>query len=93
MTPRYVHAPLIPNKLTLNIQWVNKGYSSRISDPAPLHDLGGPTKIDSIQNVILLRSDLHDAWDNYKFAVNPDVCIFPLFPISVLNIHSNSAGM
>ncbi|KAH9995309.1 hypothetical protein BJV77DRAFT_240040 [Russula vinacea] len=22
--------------------------------------------------VILLRNDLHDAWDNYKFAVNPD---------------------
>jgi len=22
--------------------------------------------------VLLLRSDLHDAWDNYKFGVNPD---------------------
>jgi len=22
--------------------------------------------------VLLLRSDLHDAWDNYKLAVNPD---------------------
>lgn len=93
MTPRSVHAPLIPNKLTLNIQWVNKGYASRITDPAPLHDLGGSTKIDSIQNVILLRNDLHDAWDNYMFAVNPDVCIFPLSPISVLTIYSNSAGM
>ncbi|KAF8232788.1 hypothetical protein L208DRAFT_1270241, partial [Tricholoma matsutake] len=53
-------------------EWVNKGYASRITDPAPLHDLGGSTKIDSIQNVILLRNDLHDAWDNYMFAVNPD---------------------
>ncbi len=78
------HAPFIPNKLTLNIQWVNKGYLSRITDPATLPELGGPTKIDSIQNVILLRSDLHDAWDNYKFAVNPDVCIFHLYPVSVL---------
>lgn len=26
--------------------------------------------------MILLQSDLHDAWDGYKFAVNPDVCIF-----------------
>ena len=26
--------------------------------------------------MILLRGDLHDAWDNYDFAVNPDVCIF-----------------
>jgi len=63
-------------KLTLNIQWVNKGYPNRITDPASLLELGGPTKIDSIQNVILLRSDLHDAWDNYMFGIDPDVCIF-----------------
>jgi hypothetical protein len=75
--------PLIPNKLTLNIQWACKGYPSRITDPASLPELGGPTKIDSIQNAILLRSDLHDAWDNYKFAVDPDVCIFSsIFTIS-----------
>ncbi|KAG6371195.1 hypothetical protein JVT61DRAFT_9818 [Boletus reticuloceps] len=55
-----------------DVDWVNKGYPSRITDPATLPELGGPTKIDSIQNVILLRSDLHDAWDDYKFAVNPD---------------------
>ena len=56
-------------------QWVNKGYPSLVTDPAPPQELGGPTKIDSIQNVILLRSDLHDAWDNYQIAVDPDVCI------------------
>jgi hypothetical protein len=56
-------------------KWVNKGYPSFITDPAPPQEVGGPTKIDSIQNVILLRSDLHDAWDNYQIAVNPDVCI------------------
>jgi hypothetical protein len=61
-----------------NLQWTNKGYPSLITDPAPRNEVGGPTKIDSIQNVLLLRSDLHDAWDNYKFAVNPDVCDFPL---------------
>ncbi|KAF8436607.1 hypothetical protein L210DRAFT_3548627 [Boletus edulis BED1] len=55
-----------------DVDWVNKGYPGRITDPATLPELGGPTKIDSIQNVILLWSDLHDAWDNYKFAVNPD---------------------
>ncbi|KAF8119575.1 hypothetical protein EV363DRAFT_1381539 [Boletus edulis] len=55
-----------------DVDWVNKGYPSRITDPATLPELGGPTKIDSIQNVMLLRSDLHDAWANYKFAVNPD---------------------
>ncbi|KAK2462866.1 hypothetical protein APHAL10511_005064 [Amanita phalloides] len=55
-----------------DIDWVNEGYPSRITDPAPPEDVGGPTKIDSIQNIILLRSDLHDAWDNYKISVNPD---------------------
>jgi hypothetical protein len=90
----YVCHPLfIPDKPTLNIQWVKKGYPSRITDPAPLIELGGPSKIDSIQNMILLRSDLHDAWDNYMFGVNPDVCISHLFPRSVLTICSNSAGM
>lgn len=63
----------------MDIQWVNKGYQSCITDPAPPQEVGGPTKIDSIQNVILLRSDLHDAWDNYQIAVNPDVCIIIIF--------------
>ena len=67
------------NGLTKNIQWTSKGYPSRITDPATLPELGGPTKIDSIQNVVLLRSDLHDAWDSYKFAVNPDVCSFFIY--------------
>jgi hypothetical protein len=65
----------------MNIQWANKGYPNRITDPAPVAELGGLTKIDSIQNVILLRGDLHDAWDNYKFAVNPDVCAFLKFHV------------
>jgi len=65
-----------------DVDWVDKGFPSRITDPAPLSDLGGPTKIDSIQNVILLRSDLHDAWDNYKFGVNPDrgYIVIPFVP-------------
>ena len=78
----YVRYPLvIPSKLTSNIQWVKRGYPSRITDPAPLVELGGASKIDSIQNMILLRSDLHDAWDNYMFGVNPDVCIFHQSPV------------
>ena len=32
--------------------------------------------MDSIQNVFMLRSDLHDMWDNYEFSVNPDVSVF-----------------
>lgn len=57
-----------------NVQWVRKSYPSLITDPAPRNEVGGPSKIDSIQNVLLLRGDLHDAWKNYMFGVNPDVC-------------------
>ena len=73
--------PFISNELTLNFQWVKKDYPRRITDPAPLVELGGPTKIDSIQNTILLRGDLYDAWNNYMFGVNSDVCIFHLSPV------------
>lgn len=71
--------PFILTLLRLNIQWIRRGYPSRITDPAPLAEVGGVTKIDSIQNVMLLRGDLHDAWDNYKFSVNPDVRIFLIY--------------
>ena len=49
--------------------------------------MGGPTKIDSVQNVITLRSDLHDAWDNYEFGVDPNVSAiwWNLFEGSILN--------
>jgi len=65
-----------------DVDWVSKGYPSRIMDPASLAELGGPTKIDSVQNVILLRSDLHDAWANYKFGVFPDYghVVIPFVP-------------
>ncbi|KAF8215823.1 hypothetical protein K438DRAFT_1560653 [Mycena galopus ATCC 62051] len=43
-----------------------------ITDPAPLPILGGPLKIDSIQNVVLFRSDVHDAFDAYKIGINAD---------------------
>lgn len=54
-------------------QWTRKGYSSKITDTADEADMGGRTKIDSVQNVITMRSDLHDAWDNYEFGVDPNV--------------------
>ena len=88
-----VYNPFIAYKLTPGIQWVNKGYPNLITDSAPLVDLGGSTKIDSIQNAIFLRGDLHNAWDSYMFAVHPDVCIFHLSTVSVLTIFSDSAGM
>jgi len=52
-------------------EWVSNGYPSLITDSAPLEVVGGSSKIDSLQNVLLLRSDLHNAWDNHSIAVNP----------------------
>ena len=54
-------------------QWIHKGYPSKITDTADDAVMGGPLKIDSVQNVITLRSDLHDTWDNYEFGVDPNV--------------------
>jgi HNH endonuclease len=52
---------------------MNKGYPNRITDTADEVVMGGPTKIDSVQNLITLRSDLHDAWENYEYGVDPNV--------------------
>jgi hypothetical protein len=35
--------------------------------------MGGSLKIDSVQNLITLRYDLHCAWDNYEFGIDPNV--------------------
>lgn len=55
-----------------DVEWIRKGFPSKITDTADEADMGGRTKIDSVQNVITLRSDLHDAWDNYEFGVDPN---------------------
>ena len=54
-------------------QWIRKGYPSKITDTVDVSTMGGTTKIDSVQNVITLRSDLHNAWNNYEFGVDPNV--------------------
>ncbi|KAF8318888.1 hypothetical protein F5887DRAFT_1291690 [Amanita rubescens] len=51
------------------MQWIEKGYPNLITDTAPLSELGGASKINSAQNAILLRSDLHNA---YLIAVLPE---------------------
>ncbi|KAF8883083.1 hypothetical protein CPB84DRAFT_1790392 [Gymnopilus junonius] len=55
-----------------DIEWIRKGYPSKITDDEDISCMGGPTKIDSVQNIITMRSDLHDAWDNYEFGVDPN---------------------
>ncbi|AEO60038.1 hypothetical protein MYCTH_2120123 [Thermothelomyces thermophilus ATCC 42464] len=48
-------------------QWLENNYSRWITIDPPQ---GG--KINSVQNGILLRSDLHQLFDNYTFSINPD---------------------
>jgi hypothetical protein len=51
---------------------MSKGFAHMITDRAD-SDSTGPLKIDSIQNLITLRTDLRDAWENYEFGVDPKV--------------------
>jgi hypothetical protein len=67
---------------------MRKGYPSKITDAADEASIGGRMiKIDSVQNVITMRSDLHNAWDNYEFGVDPNVCSI-LRCILLLRTHS-----
>jgi hypothetical protein len=50
--------------------------------------MGGSTKIDSVQNVITLRSDLHNAWDNYEFGVDPAVSCISYYILGSSKLHS-----
>ena len=50
--------------------WLDHNYSRWIS-LSP--EKGG--KINSLQNGLLLKSDIHQMYDNYGFSINPDVCI------------------
>jgi len=36
--------------------------------------------INSLQNGLLLRTDIHQQFDNYILSINPDVCISSCFP-------------
>ena len=50
--------------------WKQHGFGSWISIPPAT---GGT--INSVQNGLLLRSDIHQLFDSYGFSINPDVCI------------------
>jgi len=59
-------------------EWIKKDFSALITDIAPPASLGGHLKIDSVQNVLLLRSDLREAWDAYEIGVDVAVISFVL---------------
>ena len=53
--------------------WNEYDYGRWISIPPPQGGL-----INSVQNGLLLRSDLHQLFDGYDISINPDVCIWTL---------------
>lgn len=50
--------------------WQEHNFGRWITIPP---DRGG--SINSVQNGILLRSDIHQLFDTYNLSINPDVCI------------------
>lgn len=54
------------------------GYPRWITDT---NETTGISKIHSVQNGLLMTRDLHSAFDQYFFSINPDVCTIggPLF--------------
>lgn len=52
--------------------WIDNNFSRWISLPP---SQGGA--INSVQNGLLLRADIHTAFDNFNVSINPDVCMFP----------------
>ena len=53
--------------------WNEKGYANFITD---MDNTVGDSKINSVQNGLLLRRDIHTAFDNYLVGINPDVSIY-----------------
>jgi hypothetical protein len=59
--------------------WMQFNYGRWISLPP---ERGGT--INSVQNGILLRNDMHNLFDGYAFSINPEVCIPNLLPLSIM---------
>ncbi len=74
-----------------DMQWVQKDFHNRITDPAPPRVVGGESGIDSIQNVILLQSDVHDARITISFvSILMFAFFYYLYALLILISHSNS---
>src|SRR5271155_5617548 len=52
--------------------WVQSNYSSLITIPPASATAGS---INSVQNGLLLRNDIHHLFNSYHFSINPDVCL------------------
>ena len=63
--------------------WNQFGYSRWITN---MDETTGISKINSVQNGLLMKRDLHSAFDQYFFSINPDVCTLrgPPFFLGIL---------
>jgi len=66
----YEAAHIFP--LAYERHWIDQNYGRWILLPPAK---GG--SINSVQNGMLLRSDIHQLFDSYSFSINPDVCTQP----------------
>lgn len=55
--------------------WERGDYQRFISDTSPAHEIGA-TKLYSPQNGLLLRTDIHEEFDDFSIGVDPDVSYF-----------------
>lgn len=51
--------------------WNEFGYSRWVTN---MNEITGISKINSVQNGLLMKRDLHSVFDQYLFSINPDVC-------------------
>lgn len=58
--------------LAYEAYWNQHNYGRWITIPPERESAG---TINSVQNRLLLREDLHTLFDGYFFSINPDVCI------------------
>ncbi|KDQ08307.1 hypothetical protein BOTBODRAFT_179941 [Botryobasidium botryosum FD-172 SS1] len=61
--------------------WARLGFTHQIQD---VHPSIGASKINSIQNGMLLAADVAAAWDNYVFTIHPDVSWVLVNSMSIL---------
>jgi hypothetical protein len=52
--------------------WTQSNYPSLITIPPASAAAGS---INSVQNGLILRNDIHNLFDGYHFSINPDVCL------------------
>jgi hypothetical protein len=50
--------------------WIQHGYGRWITD---MDDSTGQSRINSIQNGLLMSAQIHSLFDQYAFSINPDV--------------------